>query len=54
MNWGNPQGTMREMRALYTTDNCDAEGEKNIEFKIQCPIDTGKVGMCMRVYACGR
>ena len=48
--------TMREMRALYTTDHCDAERVKNIDFKIQCPKDRGiRVGMhaCVRVYACG-
>lgn len=31
MNWimgWNPQGTVREMRALYTTDHCDAESVK--------------------------
>ena len=44
---------MREIRALYIADNCDAEGEKNIELKIQFPVDTEKLGICMHVYACG-
>lgn len=30
------------MRTLYTTGNCDAKRERNIEFKIQCSIDTGE------------
>jgi len=40
--------TVREMRALYTTDHCDAECVKNIEFKIQLPKRQGN--QCC--YAC--
>ncbi len=35
---------MREVRALYTTDHCDAESAKNIEFKIRWE----SVLVCMR------
>jgi hypothetical protein len=50
MNWRNPQGTgtVREMRALYTTDHCDSESVKILSSRYNAQKTGESVLVCMR------